>query len=60
MADHIHSTKIHSPADFDPDFLKHLSDAIKKIRFGSIEIVIHDSRIVQIEKREKIRFEKKY
>jgi hypothetical protein len=29
--------------------------AIQEIRFGSVEIIIHDSRIVQIERKEKIR-----
>lgn len=31
--------------------------AINSIRFGSVEIVIHDGRVVQIEKREKLRLE---
>ena len=31
--------------------------AVKGIRFGSVEIVVHDSRIVQIERKEKIRFD---
>jgi hypothetical protein len=29
--------------------------AIRKIRYGSVEIVVHDSRVVQIESREKFR-----
>lgn len=29
--------------------------AIKKVRHGSVEIVIHDARVVQIEVREKVR-----
>lgn len=29
--------------------------ALKNIRYGSVEIVIHDSKIVQIEKKEKFR-----
>jgi len=36
-----------------------IKEYIKKIRYGSIEIVVHDSKIVQIECREKIRFERK-
>jgi hypothetical protein len=32
-----------------------LHQMLKEIRFGSIEITIHDSRVVQIERREKIR-----
>jgi hypothetical protein len=31
--------------------------AIRAIRFGSVEITIHDSSIVQIESKEKIRFD---
>ena len=30
--------------------------SIKSVRFGSIEITIHDSRVVQIERKEKVRF----
>ena len=29
--------------------------AVKSIRFGSVEITIHDSRVVQIERKEKVR-----
>ena len=31
--------------------------AIREIRYGSVEIIIHDSRIVQIERKEKIRMD---
>lgn len=31
--------------------------AIKDLRFGSVEVVIHDSKVVQIERKEKIRFD---
>jgi hypothetical protein len=31
---------------------------LKKIKFGSIEIVVHNGEVIQIEKREKIRLEK--
>lgn len=34
-----------------------LRDTLKDIRFGSIEIVIHDSKIVQIERKEKFRLD---
>jgi len=29
--------------------------AIRAIRYGSIEITVHDARVVQIERREKVR-----
>jgi hypothetical protein len=32
--------------------------ALAEIRYGSIEIVIQDSRVVQIERREKVRFDR--
>ena len=31
--------------------------ALREIRYGSVEIIIHDSRIVQIERKEKIRMD---
>jgi hypothetical protein len=31
--------------------------ALKDLRFGSVEIVIHDSKVVQIERKEKIRID---
>jgi hypothetical protein len=33
--------------------------AIRSINFGSVEIVIHDSRIVQIERKEKLRLDRR-
>ncbi|MFT4091618.1 MAG: YezD family protein [Asticcacaulis sp.] len=38
---------------------QHILNAISEIRFGTVEVVIHDSRIVQIEKSEKFRFDTK-
>lgn len=35
---------------------RELEAALAEIRFGSIEIVIHDGRVVQIERRERVRF----
>lgn len=29
---------------------------IREVRFGSIEIVVHEGRVTQIERREKLRF----
>ena len=31
--------------------------ALKDLRFGSVEIIVHDSKVVQIERREKVRVE---
>jgi len=32
--------------------------SLREIRFGSVEIVIHDGRVVQIERREKVRLDR--
>lgn len=37
------------------EWVKEILRAVGNTRFGSVEIVIHDSKIVQIERREKIR-----
>ena len=34
-----------------------LLEAIGGIRYGSVEIIIHDRKIVQIERKEKVRFD---
>lgn len=35
-----------------------IRQALKEIRYGSIEITIHDSKVVQIERKEKFRLER--
>ena len=37
------------------DFEQQILQAIKDVRYGSVEIIIHDSQVVQIERKEKIR-----
>lgn len=32
--------------------------AVEGIRFGSVELVIHEGRVVQIERRERVRLER--
>ena len=50
--------------DFQPEpgssdeILQRIANAISGVRFGSVEVVIQDSRIVQIERKEKFRFDK--
>ncbi|MFL5517557.1 MAG: YezD family protein [Gemmatimonadales bacterium] len=43
--------------DLSPVILRALREALRGIRFGVIELVIHDGRVVQLERREKVRFE---
>lgn len=48
-----------SPDDstLPPALLRQLEQALHSIRYGTIELVIHDGRVVQLERREKVRFE---
>ena len=44
-----------------PEQLEHEQDVLQAIRdtsFGTIEVVVHQSRIVQITRSEKLRFER--
>jgi hypothetical protein len=36
---------------------RELALALRSIRYGTIELVIHEGRVVQLERREKVRFE---
>lgn len=38
------------------ELLQEILKAIQGIRFGSVEITIHDSNVVQIERKEKVRY----
>jgi len=40
------------------DLLDRISEALSGVRFGSIEIVIQDGRVVQIERKEKFRLDR--
>lgn len=44
-----------SPAACDHDVGLKILEALQGIRYGSVEIIIHDSRVVQIERKEKLR-----
>ena len=46
-------------ADSNDEVLHRIASAISGVRFGSVEVVIQDSRVVQIERKEKFRFDKK-
>ncbi len=36
---------------------RQIARAIGSMRFGSVEIIVHDGRVVQIERREKVRLD---
>jgi hypothetical protein len=41
---------------WDLNLEQQILQAIKQVRYGSVEIIIHDAKVVQIERKEKIRF----
>jgi len=46
-----------SPNHPSPAVLSAIAQAIRSIRFGTVRIMIHDARVVQIEKAEKFRMD---
>lgn len=42
----------------ESDVDRRILQAVRSLDYGSVEVVVHDSRIVQIERREKVRFDK--
>ena len=47
-----------SELDSGDEILRRIASAISGVCFGSVEVVIQDSRVVQIERKEKFRFDK--
>jgi hypothetical protein len=41
----------------DDPIAQRVSEAVRGVRFGSVEITIHEGRVVQIERRERVRLE---
>lgn len=42
--------------DMEPAWVKTLRRAVRDLRYGSVEVLVHDGRVVQVETREKVRF----
>jgi hypothetical protein len=49
---------VQAEPDSGDEILRRIANAISGVRFGSVEVVIQDSRVVQIERKEKFRFDK--
>jgi hypothetical protein len=43
---------------WSPNIEQEILQVVKSLRYGSMEIIIHDSKVVQIERKEKIRLDK--
>ena len=46
-----------APAALPREVLAALVRLLRELRYGSIEIVVHEGRVTQIERREKVRFQ---
>ena len=51
--------KKHSQVQLKTEIVDQIVSVSQGIRFGSIEIIIHDGKVVQIERKEKLRFDTK-
>ena len=57
MATHSLPQESHDGLPISPALLQELRRALRSIRYGTIELVIHDGRVVQLERTEKIRLD---
>ncbi len=48
----------HSDPGASSDIDRRILEAVRSLDYGSVEIVVHDSQVVQIERREKVRLDK--
>lgn len=55
----ISNPRKHSQVQQTTEILDQIALVLQGIRFGSVEIVIHEGKIVQIERKEKQRFDAK-
>jgi hypothetical protein len=45
-------------SDVDSKWLELVVQNVKSLRYGVVEIVVHDSRVIQIEKTERVRLDR--
>jgi hypothetical protein len=48
-----------NPGESDQSVERKILQAIKSLRYGSVEITVHDSKVVQVERKERFRFDKR-
>ena len=46
-----------NPPEIDPNILKEIIEAVRKMKYGEVVITIHNSKVVQIEEKNKKRFQ---
>jgi len=47
-----------SPQEEAPEWLKVVRAQVEHLRFGVVQIVVHEHQVVQVERTEKVRFDK--
>jgi len=52
------STLFKVKTDEKPKWLELVVQQVNSLHYGTVEIIIHDSRVIQIEKTERVRLEK--
>ena len=55
----ISEARKHTKPQLTTEIADQIALVLQGIRFGSVEIVIHDGKVVQIERREKLRLDAK-
>jgi hypothetical protein len=46
---------IQAKSDVPPDWLRVVQDKVESLRYGIVQLVVHDGRVTQIERTEKTR-----
>ncbi len=46
-----------APAAQEPAWLELVRHSVGSLRFGVVQIIVHDARVIQIEKTERVRLE---
>lgn len=44
-------------SSLNPDLEREILDAVRGIRYGSVEVVVHDAKVVQVVRTEKVRID---
>jgi hypothetical protein len=52
------SALINAKEEVTPSWLNLVAQQVESLRFGVVQIVVHENRVVQIEKTEKVRLDK--
>ena len=52
------NAQVHRLDETEARLAERIVQAIRGLRYGSVEIVVHDGRVVQFERRERVRFDR--